>query len=128
MTTDIRERIDAALAGTTPGPWHWSGPSHAFIRTHDTAMGPPGEGDYAIAASMPNDPHRLADAALIAAAPTLLAEARAALDEVESLRAEVEQLRAGWDHMFRGYLRVQGIPDELIDKEIPPSGRSGIPS
>lgn len=86
---DLQQHIDAALDGTTPGPWHWPGAHYAFIRNYDP-RNEPGKGDYGIAAVLPSNECRWADARLIAAAPELLRKCRDALAEKDT---EIRRLR-----------------------------------
>lgn len=101
MSDDLTARIDEALAGTTPGPWHWGDRTNLLGIGGDVSPG-----GYVYSVDVLEIEHdggcgcrRMCqmdvtlsdeDRTLIAAAPSLLAEAR---DEITRLREGVERHR-----------------------------------
>lgn len=101
MSDDLTARIDEALAGTTPGPWHWGDRTNLLGIGGDVSPG-----GYVYSVDVLEIEHdggcgcrRMCqmdvtlsdeDRTLIAAAPSLLAEAR---DEIARLR---ERLQDSW--------------------------------
>lgn len=97
MSDDLTDRITDALDGTTPGPWvHVLPPQDGTIHRIEHQLGPGSprlaqmeDTGYSERSSWDR---RGRDAALIAAAPSLLAEAR---DEITRLREGIATHRIG---------------------------------
>lgn len=101
MTLDLaklRAETLALIDGTTPGPWAIS----RYTKTHISAVSRPvcSAGGYSDN-SRPQDDvlaENVANARLIAAAPTLAADTLRLLDEIERLRGVLERIETASQH------------------------------
>lgn len=124
-------RIDTALDGTTPGPWRWDNDdaTHTIID---------GVGDSVVEAV--DEPGRTriyasdADAALIAAAPSLLSEARAVIAALTERAETAEAENAEWSASSTGQrwakeraeiARLQAKVDALSGSASSPTPEAG---
>ena len=89
MSDDLTARIDEALDGTTPGPRRVR---PGRVRTVEIVREYDGGSSWFIVVHQMHDG---ADAALIAAAPSLLAEARDEIARLEQWRADATEVLAG---------------------------------
>lgn len=106
MTDDLTQETEALLTAATPGPWYTNGevPPHVVAFVDNDVF----TDEVRVVSTLDANPH---DAALIAAAPTLL---RRWLEHDKAQREEIERLREVVDEWKR---HVDVLSDDILAYE-----------